>query len=264
MKLHLSPIIQLKALVSLALTIMTSVSMAATPSLEMEGDPEEQGLVETYYDPQSLVELHIRQDNLADYKTRRETHGMYFGINYENYVPLNFVSMNDGKTYSELFNGDSISIISMLIDYKFNFFLGSLALGGSLGMGSIEDNRSGDSRTLEVTKYMATLKYTMDNLMKEPYVAPYIGLSIYQMNLNDKSSTNTVSETTPTSYAYTLGLLLQLDWVDYDTAKSATFNWGLENTFIDVFMSQYFASGGDEDANMETDPIWGIGLRMEF
>ncbi|UYL10573.1 hypothetical protein B9G69_008290 [Bdellovibrio sp. SKB1291214] len=264
MKLHLSPIIHLNALVSLVLLIMTSVSMAATPSLEIEGNPEEQGLVETYYDPQSLVELHVRQDNLADYKTRRETHGVYFGINYENYIPVSFVSANDGKTYNELFNGDSISILSLLIDYKFNFVLGSIALGGSAGMGSISDNRSGDTRTLEVTKYMGTLKYTIDNLMKEPYVAPYVGFSMYQMELNDKSTTSSISESTPTSYAYTLGLLLQLDWLDNDTAKSATFNYGLENTFLDVFMSQYLSSGGDADANMETDPIWGVGLRMEF
>jgi hypothetical protein len=256
MKLHLGPIIQIKALVSLVLVLMTSVSLAATP--------EEEGLVETFYDPQSLVELHVRQDNLADYKTRRETHGMYFGIDYENYVPLNFVSINDGKTYNELFNGDSISIVSMLFDYKFNFTLGSLALGASFGMGSLESNYSGASRTLELTKYMATLKYTMDNLMKEPYVAPYVGFSMYQMGLTDKSTTSTISETTPTSYAYTLGLLLQLDWLDYDVAKQATFNWGLENTYLDVFMSQYFAAGDETEANMETDPIWGVGLRLEF
>jgi hypothetical protein len=104
----------------------------------------------------------------------------------------------------------------------------------------------------------------MDNLMKEPYVAPYVGFSMYQMGLTDKSTTSTISETTPTSYAYTLGLLLQLDWLDYDVAKQATFNWGLENTYLDVFMSQYFAAGDETEANMETDPIWGVGLRLEF
>ncbi|QDK47272.1 hypothetical protein DOM22_19920 [Bdellovibrio sp. ZAP7] len=255
MKLHLSPIIQIKALVSLVLILMTSFASAATP--------EEEGLVEVY-SPESLVELHIRQDNLADYKTRRETHGIYFGLEYENYVPSSFVSLNDGKTYQELFNGEAIPIFNLALDYKYNFALGSLALGVSAGMGSIEDDRSGDKRTLEITKYMGTLKFTLDNILKEPYVAPYVGMSMYQMSLNDKSTTNTVSESPPMGYAYTFGLLLQLDWMDYDAAKNATFNYGLENTFIDVFMTQYLASGGEEDANMESDPIWGVGLRMEF
>ncbi len=255
MKLHLSPIIQIKALVSLVLILFSSLALSATP--------EEEGLVEVY-NPDALVELQIRQDSLADYKTRRETHGIYFGLEYENYVPSSFVSLNDGKTYAALFDGEAIPIINIAIDYKYNFSLGSLALGLSGGMGSIEDNRSGDNRTLDITKYMATLKFTLDNLMQEPYVAPYVGMSMYQMSITDKSSTNTVSETPPMGYAYTLGLLLQLDWLDYDVAKNATFNYGLENTFLDVFMTQYFASGGDEDANMETDPMWGVGLRMEF
>ncbi|WP_413559180.1 hypothetical protein [Bdellovibrio sp. HCB209] len=255
MKLHLSPIFQMKLLVSLAILAFTSLAAAAVE--------EEEGLVEVY-NPESLVELHIRQDNLADYKHRRETHGFYFGVDYEAFVPSSFVSLNDGKTYSELFNNEAIPMISLMMDYKYNFALGSLAIGLSGGMGSIEDDRSGDKRTLELTKIMGTIKFTMDNIMDEPYVAPYIGLSMYQIDITDKSPTSSVSEQAPLGYAYALGLLIQLDWLDYDTAKSATFNYGLENTFLDVYVAQYMAAGGDEEANMETDPVLGLGLRMEF
>lgn len=271
MNLHLSPIFQIKLLVSLAILVCTSFATAAIDELNLEepqnieqgAEQNTDGLVEVY-SRDALVELHIRQDNLADYKTRRETHGVYVGVDYEQYVPSNFVSLNDGKNYSELFNNEPIPLVSLAIDYKYNFALGSLAVGLSGGMGSIEDDRSGDKRTLEITKIMGTLKYTMDNLMNEPYVAPYVGFSMYQMSINDKSTTNSVSESPPMGYSYALGLLIQLDWLDHDAAKTATFNYGLENTFLDVFMAQYMSSGGEEDANMETDPVLGVGLRMEF
>ncbi|WP_413585822.1 hypothetical protein [Bdellovibrio sp. HCB274] len=255
MKLHLSPIVQIKTLVSLVVLLF---SLSTFANIE-----EEEGLVEVH-NPNALVEKEIAQDSLAPYKARRETHGIYFGIEYEDYVPLSFISINDGKTYQELFNGVSLPIISVMMDYKLNFSLGSVALGASYGMGSIEDTFSGESRKLEISKVMATIKYSMDNLMNEPYVVPYVGMSAYQMNINDVSPTATISESVPVGYAYSLGLLIQLDWIDYDNAKQATFNFGLENTFLDVFMSQYLASGEDEDANMETDPIWGAGLRLEF
>ncbi|WP_413576380.1 hypothetical protein ACLVWU_18530 [Bdellovibrio sp. HCB290] len=258
MKLHLSPIVQIKALVSLVLILFSVTTFAS-----IDENPEEEGYVEVY-SPNALVEKEIAQDTLASYKARRETHGIYFGVDYEDYVPVSFVSINDGKTYQELFNGASLPIVSVMMDYKFNFELGSLALGASYGMGSIEDSFSGENRKLEITKYMATIKYSMDNLMNEPYVVPYFGMSAYQMSLNDSSPTGSISETVPMGYAYTLGLLVQLDWLDYDNAKQATFDFGLENTFLDVFMTQYLASGGDEDANMESDPIWGAGLRLEF
>ncbi|WP_413583019.1 hypothetical protein [Bdellovibrio sp. HCB288] len=255
MKLHLSPRIQINTLVSLVLVFFCSSSFA---SIE---EPEE-GYVEVHTN--SLVEKEIAQDSLADYKIRRENHGIYFGLEYEDYVPVSFVSINDGKTYQELFDGASLPIISLAIDYKYNFALGSVAIGGSYGMGSIQDNRSGEDRTLEISKLMATLKYSMDNIMNEPYVVPYFGMSMYKMSLTDKSPTSTINEDAPVGYSYSVGFLLQLDWLDRDTAKAATFNYGLENTFLDVFMSQYLAAGDDTEANMESDPIWGAGLRLEF
>ncbi|MBO9667993.1 MAG: hypothetical protein J7501_14415 [Bdellovibrio sp.] len=221
-------------------------------------------------DPNGLVEVEVPQDNLAPYKERRDHTGIYFGIVYENFLPDSYVSPQDSLTYNNMFGSETIPLIGINFDYKWNMSLGSLAFGLGGAIGSINDARSGSDRTLDVTRYLASIKFTADNLMMEPYVAPYIGVSAYMIGVKDtaKASGSTqkveVSKNTPIGYAYTVGLLLQLDWLDYTAAKQATFAFGLENTFIDIFLTQYTKAGGDTDPDMQTDLNWGAGLRMEF
>ncbi|KHD87302.1 MAG: hypothetical protein OM95_15285 [Bdellovibrio sp. ArHS] len=212
----------------------------------------------------TLVEVEVVQDNLAPYKDRRETHGMYIGVDYEGLDLKNYISTLDNLGYADLFGSDPIPLIRFNIDYKYNFALGAVALGVDYGMGKIEDNRSGTDRSLEVTKYGVGIKYVIDNIMPEPYLAPYLGLNIWQMSLAESSPTDSFSATTQMGYNYTLGVLLQLDWLDYDTAKQTTFNWGMENTFIDLYATQYAATSAADDPDTTTDFLYGAGLRIEF
>lgn len=215
-------------------------------------------------DPNGLVEVDVPQNTLANYRERRANHGMYVGITYEQFAPTSFVSALDAKTYKEMYGDEPIPLIGFGLDYKYNIGIGSLSLGAGAAMGSLSDERSGEKRTLDITKYAINARYTADVLMDEPYVAPYIGFSAYKMGVTDHNATASKSETTSIGYSYTLGVLLQLDWIDYEVAKQATFNIGLENTFIDIYMTQYAQAGSDAEANMKTDMTFGAGLRMEF
>ncbi|WP_295904282.1 hypothetical protein [uncultured Bdellovibrio sp.] len=253
MKLHQS----LKSKVCIIL-----VSLCCSCAFAQDEDTE--GMVAVPPEQTPLVEVQVRQDNLAPYKDRREDHGIYFGLDYEGLDLKNYISTLDNKSYEELFGTDPIPLIHLSLDYKYNFVLGSLALGVDFGKGSISDNMSGSDRTLDVTKYGIGLKYTMDMLFNEPYVAPYVGINFWQMGLSESSPTDSFSATTQMGYNYTIGFLLQLDWLDYDTAKNTTFNWGLENTFIDVYATQYAKTSAEDDPNTETDFLYGAGLRLEF
>lgn len=215
-------------------------------------------------DPQGLVEVEVPQDVLANYRERRPHHGIYVGVTYEQFVPKEFISALDAKTYETMYGTDAIPLVGLGIDYKYNIAIGSLSLGVGAAMGSISDSRGGEDRKLDITKYALNARFTLDALMPEPYAAPYVGFSAYQMGVNDHNATTNKSETTAVGYAYTVGVLLQLDWIDYDVAKQATFNIGLENTFIDLYMIQYAKAGSEADANMETDMTFGAGLRLEF
>lgn len=220
-----------------------------------------ENLVEVPPQDLPLVEVQIRQDNLAPYKERRETHGVYFGLDYEAINFKNFVSTLDGMSYKDVFGEDTVNLIQAGMDYKFNFSLGSLSAGLFYGMGKVD---AGNSRSLEISKYGAAFRFTADMIMNEPYVAPYIGVNVWQMGISEKSATDSFSATTQMGYNYTLGLLIQLDWIDYNTAKESTFNWGLENTFLDVYATQYAKTEAPDDPNTETDFTYGAGLRFEF
>jgi hypothetical protein len=52
--------------------------------------------------------------------------------------------------------------------------------------------------------------------------------------------------------------------LDQDTAKESTFSTGLENTFIDLYITQYAKTESEDDPNTETDLGYGAGIRLEF
>lgn len=214
--------------------------------------------------PNHLVEVEINQDNLAPYKQRRDPYSINFSLNYEHLELKNYQSVLDNMTYSSMFNGEALPLIGLGLAYQYNFFLGSLSLGVNYGMGSISGSASGVDRSLDITKYGGSLRYTADMIMQEPYLAPYLGLQMWQFTLDEKSPTDSFSGSTQWGTAFTLGLLIQLNWIDWDTARQTTFNWGLENTFLDIFLTKYGKTNSDEDPNTETDFVYGAGLHLEF
>lgn len=237
MKLHLS----LKSKVCMFLTVLVGLSAHA--------------------EQLPLVEVELRQDNLASYHERREPHGTYLGVSYEAVEFGKYVSSLDGKTYNEMFGSDTVNLVQVDVDYKYNFTLGSLAFGAFYGIGAVDGS---DSRKLDIKKYGLSLKYTADMLMQEPYVAPYLGIQVWQMGYSEESNLDSFSSTTQMGLSYTVGVLLQLNWIDYETAKLTTFSWGLENTFVDLYAVQYAKTQAADDPNFETDMTFGAGIRMEF
>ncbi|HWU43162.1 MAG TPA: hypothetical protein VN132_06980 [Bdellovibrio sp.] len=209
-----------------------------------------------------LVEVRVPQDTLAPYRDRRGTNGLMIGIDYEALVLKNFFSVEDGSTYSDLFGSDAIPFLHFAIDYKYNFFLGSLTFGPDYGTGTISKNGS----SLDVERYGVGLRYIADILMPEPYVAPYVGVNAWRMSTveKDNSTKFTGSNTTGIAYNYTVGLLVQLDWLDHDSAKQGTFGYGLQNTYLDIYVTQYTKTGDAADVDTETDLLWGAGLKLEF
>lgn len=252
----------------MALILVGSITVSAQDiEAEMElAEPQdaeviEQPMVALETGDLPLVEVQIGQDNLAPYKERREQHGVYFGIDYEAIVFKNFISALDGQSYKTIFGEDTINLVQVGLDYKFNFAMGSLAAGLFYGVGKVDGE---NERILDIGKYGFSLKYSADNFMNEPYAVPYLALNFWQMSISEKSATDSFSATTQWGYNYTLGFLFQLDWIDSETAKATTFNWGLENTFVDVYATQYAKTEAPDDPDTTTDFLFGAGLRLEF
>lgn len=231
-----------------------------------EESPQEPAIPESPIN--TLVRLEIAEDLDAPYRQRRDTHGVYFGVNYQALVLANYTSALDSATYDDIFGIEQIPLVNVLIEYKLNTFLGAFSIGIDFGSGSLTSSKSGFETTLAVSKYGGGLKYTLDTLMNEPYLAPYVGVNIWKMDLNEEAIASGVSEsfseTTDFGYNYTAGVLFQLDWLEENTSRETNFNWGLQNTFLDIYATQYAQTSSEEDPNTETDILLGAGLRLEF
>ena len=250
MKLHLSLRINLAALLMVVSTSAFAQEEAVVFEEEIQETP--------------LVEVHLPEDTYLPYKERRGTHGAYFGVNYEGVDLKNYISTLDNKTYFQVFGTDPVPLLHVSIDYKYNTQIGAFSIGVDYGSGELSGSQTGTSRTLKLTRYGVGVKFTADTILDEPYVAPYVGINFWQMGISETSPTDSFSATTQMGYNYTVGALLQLDWIDYDSSKEGTFNWGLENTFIDVYATQYAKTSAAEDPNTATDLLYGAGLRLEF
>lgn len=228
----------------------------------------EENFVEVYTGPAN-VEV-ITSNEYTNYKERRKRHGFSVGLTTENVYMPDYASIYDGKLYEELWGQEDISMPQLSANYKFNFILGSINIGAAYAQGSILDDRSLDQRTIQLEKKSANFQFLFDNLMSEPYIVPYAGLSVYDFNINEyvKLGTTGVEEShnfeTEYGSAYTVGFLIQLNWLEKESAKNAYFENGLQNTFLDIYWTQYENPNQDPDPNTQSDFNWGAGLRIEF
>lgn len=242
MKLHQSLIV----FFSIFMLLFADPTFAAT---EGQGDNGQNG----------LVEVDIPQNTLAPYRERRAGHTWYFGIDYENMIFKNFVSANDSMSWNSIFGSSSIPFIHASLDWKYNFSGGGIAIGLDAGGGS---QSGASSHSLDITKYGLGLKYVIDTIWPEPYVAPYIGVNAWQLMFRDNAGTASVNKTVGIGYNYTIGLLIQLNWLEDGNSKESTFNWGIENTYLNVYGTQYTTVSSAFDSS--TDFLWGAGLKFEF
>jgi hypothetical protein len=251
----------LSILLVLCIFLMAVQSFAATsPELE-EGFKD--GKIEVVYPA----------DRLVPYRERRSNWGFTFGIQNEEMYPGSFKSQYDEFDYESMFGSSPIYLTQGQIGIKYNFSLGSIGASAVLGAGSVYDTRiryqyAGtpdiDSE-LQLTKMGAAFTYTMDALFGEPYVAPYIEAQVFQLQWQESSKgLESKKGTTNFATALTVGALFQLNWLDEASAFEAQKSSGLENTYLDLFFTQYQASTGSGDPNFETDFNFGAGLRFEF
>lgn len=242
-------------LVCLITTLIVSTAVAAE---------EDANAVEDYRTASDIVELHYPVDVQMPYKQRRETHGFMIDVGYENVMLDRYVSIVDFTTYyQEMFGDSEFPVANVVFNYKFNFVLGSLLAGVGYGQGSISDDASGVARTLTLTKMSASASYLMDNMFDEPYVAPYVTVGYMNLGIDESADDLSFSHAVKAMY-YQAGLLFQLDWLDPSYSKRNIRDIGLQNTYLDIFMSMYDVSPDTTDPDTSTDYTFGAGIRMEF
>ena len=246
----------LKTLVCLSMTLILSHAMAA----EEPVDP-----VQDYRTAHDLVELRIPIEIDAPYKERRNTHGFMFGLSYENVMLDRYVSVLDQTSfYQDMFGENEFPVYNLNLSYKYNFVLGSLSANVGVGFGDIKDDGSGVARSLSLTKYMASASYIMDNVLDEPYAAPYGTFGVMQLGLDETDPTSSAHGNIDMLFFMQAGVLIQLNWLDEVVARQSLRDFGLQNTYLDLFMSKYEASSLEGDPDTSTDFMYGAGIRLEY
>lgn len=213
-----------------------------------------------------LVEIHYPVDSAVSYKERRRTHGTNVGFNLTQMIPYNWESLIDDEYYGDVYGQTPIMLMTLEGGYKFNFVLGSLNFLAGIGFGQATADLSGVTRFINVTKYLVKGMYILDDIFPEPYLAPYIGGSVWQMRVTESEQDSDFGGTRTTGYGfeYSVGALIQLNWLEPDTARETLAESGLENTYLDLFVSQHFRTQQSDDPSTSTDINYGAGLRLEF
>ncbi len=213
-----------------------------------------------------LVEINYPIDVMAPYKERRRTHAGNFGIRNENYVPALWESLIDEEYYDDTYAQTPIKLTSIEGGYKYNFILGSISLMGGIGYGEANTEFNGIGRKMIATKYFARGMFALDNILAEPYMVPYVAGSIWKMKIQESEDTTDFGGTFTSGFGfdYTLGLLLQLNWLDADFARESLNQNGIQNTYLDIFMTQYLKTLTSTDPILSSKLMLGLGLRLEF
>lgn len=217
------------------------------------------------------IEVNYSAEKMLPYKQRREDWSIVAGFNVEQLFPDGYKSAIDQFSYEELFGSSTLNITQGYVGAKYNMSFGSMGIGGMFGYGSLNDgrisgtvNRDVDA-TLEVTKYGGYANLTLDTLFNEPYVAPYVEGQIYSMEWTESSkSGEEAAGWADIATAFRVGALIQLNWLDPDSALQARESSGLNNTFLDVFVSFYSASERKDDLSFESTANYGAGLSFEY
>jgi hypothetical protein len=217
-----------------------------------------------------LVEVNYSSDIYSPYKDRKSDFALTFSLNVEQVYPSSFRSKIDGNVYETLFGTSSIEIYQGKIGMKYNTSLGGLEAGFLGGYGQIQDGRialitlTDTDSNLEITKMGAYGSLVVDTIFSEPYVAPYIEGQLYSYDwLESAKSGESESGVTELSYGFSVGALFQLNWLDPRSAFTAREDYGLDNTYLDLFVS-YYSAAGSEDPDFSSELNYGFGLKLEF
>lgn len=223
------------------------------------------------------VEVELRK-KYSNYRERRETHGFLFNLNAENLYFPDYMSIIDGQLYESMFGQDDVTLVQFQLGYKFNFFLGSLTAGGGFGQGTLIDDRLQVSdnfveRELTIQKKSIHAQWMLDSILREPFFVPYVGFSMWQLSLSesgvsalpeDGGQILDINLDSGNGTALTVGFLVQLNWIEPDSSRIGYMAQGLENTYLDVFWTQYQNTDNELDPSFENDFNFGVGLRLEF
>jgi hypothetical protein len=259
-----------------ALTGLREIHVASPIGAKSNAKPEpppdnpnwKTDLVEVEGDPYVRIPGTNRFE-IQHYGKRRRPFGFDCAIGMSSYSPA--MAKNNVSTtgVSTQYAPPQTSLIEVQFGPRWNFMMGSLAL--DLGAGQYYGESHGDTidTTLTVTIVHVGARYTLDTLMREPYIAPYVAGGVYQVSYSEQGSDSAGDDlnntgSNPIAPYFAVGANLQLNWLDQRTARNAFREIGLLNGSLFVEARQLLSSTSGY-ADMSSNGVYlNGGVRLEF
>jgi len=214
------------------------------------------------------VEMELKADPYASYKQRRTDWSKRVAINYETFYPENYISSSDGSTYQQLVSSNSIQMTGLSLGTQYNTRIGGLYFDIFLTTGSQSGTTSGSNTTIGGTKTGASIGLFLDTLFENPYISPYLSYQIFSFNWFEASpqalTPVNLKGTIDMMSSYQFGFALHLDKIDPISSGAAYAEYGLKNSFLDLYGTQTMKSSNSTDPNFSTAFNWGMAFRVEF
>jgi hypothetical protein len=215
----------------------------------------------------STVEVEKTVESMLPYKQRKVSRGGLFSIQRIQYSPSNFNSMLDGRIFSDSYT-DSINVINIQVEKKFNFDIFS----AGLGFGYLTGSSSGEfGQSLSMTGPSVSLSVLIDGIADEPYVAPFFNVQMSNISLKEENDYLSADINYNLSSIITLGAHVQLNWLDENSAFQALNDVGLENSYLTlaIVMAKINSAQINMESNLTVpdasmDSAFKTGITLEF
>ncbi|MBX7230630.1 MAG: hypothetical protein K1X29_00960 [Bdellovibrionales bacterium] len=201
---------------------------------------------------------------LVPYRNRRLKWGKTISLGLSNFNPLNYEPNFLASDFKDVYSTSFPSLMELQFVLKRNFILGSI--GAELGAGLYNKtsvNDAVDSR-IELIPVRFGINVNFDNLFFEPYLVPYASGGVYTMIFKENTSSVSHGGNTQVAPYFSVGVALQLNWLDREAARVSYMDSGMENTFLYIEGRMFMVSQNASDPDFSTGLNWGAGMRVEF
>lgn len=216
----------------------------------------------------NLVEVRSAHDIFLPYKQRQDPWGFLFSLGGEFIFFPNLVSQYDFDTYQDMFGSTPNMAMSLELGPKYNMSWGSLGLTFGYASLDISDDRlDGVEAGLKFNRYSATLAYYLDTLWSEAYFVPYVAGGAWQADYEETSDEypdETRKYTTDVGYHWRVGGLFGLGWLEPNTALRSRRTAGLQEAFLNIYVSSTYMAESDPDPDLESEMDIGATIVLEF
>ena len=213
---------------------------------------------------EGLVELHIETDRPKNYEEYRSSWSVRFGIAYERMQPNQWTSSLDGSSYASDFGSSaSIPLVS-----------GNLGLQKTLGLGTFYGDvvygrgaapaQTISNANLSLTKMGLGFGYFMDTYVRNPWIIPFGGVQLVEFGWQHAVSTLSAAGTTASTTVVLGGISVPLGLIDEDSARRSARDYGLNETYLDIFAIEYMTSNSAKDPDFQTGVNLAAGLHFVF